>query len=64
MKTEMQTELLEKLLEAESIIGSPVTHMFLDDVNPEYRLTWLREVRNLLTRNKVEPENLKGRWRT
>jgi hypothetical protein len=54
---------LEKLREAESMIGSPVTEMFMDRF-PEHRRQWLRSVRELLSKNKIEPENLDGPWHT
>ena len=57
-------ELLEKLREAESIMGSPTTEMFMDRAAPEHRLNWLRSARKLLESNGVEPENLPGRWHT
>jgi predicted Zn-dependent peptidase len=55
---------LERLREAESLIGTETTHMFLDDVNPEHRLMWLRLVRSLLRQCNIPVENLSGRWRT
>jgi hypothetical protein len=59
-----EAKVLERLREAESFVGSPVTEMFMDNVNPEFRLVWLRSVRDLLKENGIEPENLSGRWRT
>ena len=60
----MIEEALERLREAESFVGSPVTRMFLDDVAPENRLRWLQGVREVLRANNVEVENLPGRWHT
>lgn len=59
-----QEDLLERLREAESLIGSPTTMMFIDKIDPEHRLQWLRSVRTLLTKHQIEPENLPGRWHT
>lgn len=55
---------LERLREAESFIGSPVNHLFMDDLSPDHRKNWLRSVREILTANGIEPENLAGPWRT
>lgn len=55
---------LEILREAESIIGSEMTEMMFDDVNPQYRLDWLRKTRKFMNGNRVKPENLEGRWHT
>jgi len=60
----LEREALERLREAESFVGSPVTEMFMDDVNPEYRQKWLASVRKILQTNGIEPENLCGRWHT
>lgn len=67
MRSKLQDELDEALvwlLEAESIIGSPTTKMYMDEADPEHRKNWLKAVRRLLTRNCIEPENLGGRWHT
>jgi hypothetical protein len=55
---------LNKLREAESLIGTETTKMFMDIINPEHRLGWLRETRALLKQNSIEPENLSGEWHT
>jgi len=60
----LESEALERLREAESFVGSPVTEMFMDDVNPEYRQKWLASVRKILQTNGIKPENLSGRWHT
>ncbi len=59
-----EAEALERLREAESFIGSEVTEMFMDEVQPSYRLDWLRSVRQILKDNGIEPENLSGKWHT
>jgi hypothetical protein len=59
----MGTEALQSTREAESLIGSPVTQMFMDSF-PEHRLAWLREARKILRANGVKPENLDGPWHT
>lgn len=59
----MESEALQRLREAESLIGSPVTEMFMDSF-PEHRRGWLKSVREVLTANNIEPENLAGRWHT
>jgi hypothetical protein len=56
-------EVLEALREAESLLGTETTVMFLDAI-PEHRLNWLRKVRALLSKNGIKPENLSGRWHT
>jgi predicted Zn-dependent peptidase len=55
---------LERLREAESFVGSEMTQMFLDNMNPEHRLGWLRLVRSLLRQCNIPVENLSGRWHT
>jgi hypothetical protein len=59
-----EVEALERLREAESFVGSPVTVMFMDEVSPEHRKQWLDSVRRILVANGIEPENLEGRWHT
>jgi hypothetical protein len=54
---------LERLREAESLIGSETTVMLMDNF-PEHRLMWLRLTRSLLRQCGIEPENLAGRWHT
>jgi hypothetical protein len=56
------TEALERLREAESILGSPTTEMppFTD----EGRQRWLEQTRVLLAECGIEAENLSGRWHT
>ena len=54
---------LERLREAESMIGSEATQMFMDE-HPEHRLSWLSLTRSLLRQCGVKPENLSGRWKT
>jgi hypothetical protein len=60
----MEEEALSLLREAESLIGTPTTEMFMDEVAPEHRRNWLKRIRKVLTANAIKPENLAGRWRT
>lgn len=60
----MECHALERLREAESFIGSPVNHLFSDGLDSRYRKDWLKSVREILTANNIEPENLEGRWHT
>lgn len=55
---------LALLMEVESMMGTETTTMFMDVVDPEQRLRWLRILRGFLRENGVEPENLSGRWHT
>ena len=61
---DLKSKTLNRLREAESLIGSPTTEMFMDQVAPEHRLEWLRSTREILTAHGVKPENLSGRWHT
>jgi hypothetical protein len=54
---------LERLREAESLIGTETTTMLMDNF-PEHRLMWLRLTRALLRQCGIQPENLGGRWQT
>ena len=62
----MGEEALERLREAESILGSEVCRTFLDtqQVGAESRQRWLDSVRIILKKNGIEPENLRGLWHT
>lgn len=59
----MAKEALERLREAESFIGSPV-ELLMDNLSFNPRQAWLNSVREILKANKIEPENLEGRWHT
>lgn len=60
----MEQEALERLREAESFIGSPINELFSDNLYGNPRQQWLDSVRAILIVNKVEPENLDGKWDT
>ena len=61
-ETKHYEEMLERLREAESILGSEVTET--PPFTREGRLRWLKQTRELLHQAGVEPENLMGEWRT
>ena len=61
-ETKHYAECLERLREAESILGTSVTKT--PPFTREGRLRWLRSTRRLLVEAGIEVENLFGEWST
>lgn len=64
MTEQLADKLLARLEEAESMIGSSLTRMAMDQVDPSHRKRWLKSTRELLIEAGRPVENLTGLWHT